>query len=317
MKLVWLFVIIALIFAPAGILDSSALQQVAGKILVEIKPGETKTFQWGLASDSDDVITLELRAEGEGAEFLSFEKNLTLEPKKLAYATFTVTIPPDHLGGIELSPSIYATEFGEKGGATVINIEMKKIPSIVIAQNENPEFRTTQASDAVPTEEQKQSTKQETKEQEPTESKDSGCLIATAAYGSEMAPQVQLLREIRDNALLKTSSGTSFMAGFNSIYYSFSPTVAAWERQNPVFKEAVKITITPLISTLSILTLVDIDSEVEMIGYGIGVILLNVGIYFVAPASAIIRLKHKYVRAVTKRGIKDPAEINIETHSFL
>ena len=301
MKLVWLFVIIALIFAPAGILDSSALQQVAGKILVEIKPGETKTFQWGLASDSDDVITLELRAEGEGAEFLSFEKNLTLEPKKLAYATFTVTIPPDHLGGIELSPSIYATEFGEKGGATVINIEMKKIPSIVIAQNENPEFRTTQASDAVPTEEQKQSTKQETKEQEPTESKDSGCLIATAAYGSEMAPQVQLLREIRDNALLKTSSGTSFMAGFNSIYYSFSPTVAAWERQNPVFKEAVKITITPLISTLSILTLVDIDSEVKMIGYGIGVILLNVGMYFVAPTSIIIKLKHKIGTAVTKR----------------
>jgi len=300
-KLVWLFVIIALIFAPAGILDSSALQQVAGKILVEIKPGETKTFQWGLASDSDDVITLELRAEGEGAEFLSFEKNLTLEPKKLAYATFTVTIPPDHLGGIELSPSIYATEFGEKGGATVINIEMKKIPSIVIAQNENPEFRTTQASDAVPTEEQKQSTKQETKEQEPTESKDSGCLIATAAYGSEMAPQVQLLREIRDNALLKTSSGTSFMAGFNSIYYSFSPTVAAWERQNPVFKEAVKITITPLISTLSILTLVDIDSEVKMIGYGIGVILLNVGMYFVAPTSIIIKLKHKIGTAVTKR----------------
>jgi len=292
-KLVWLFVTIALIFAPARVLDSSALQQVAGKILVEIKPGETKTFQWGLVSDSDDTITLELRAEGNGAEFLSFEKNLTIEPKKLAYRTFTVTIPPDHPGGMELNPSIYATEFGEKGGATVINIEMKKIPSIVIAQNENPEFRTTQASDAVPTEEQKQSTKQETKEQESTESKDSGCLIATAAYGSEMAPQVQLLREIRDSVLLKTSSGTSFIERFNPVYYSFSPTVAAWERQNPVFKEAVKITITPLISTLSILTLVDIDSEAEMIGYGIGVILLNVGMYFVAPTSAIIKLKHK------------------------
>ena len=35
-----------------------------------------------------------------------------------------------------------------------------------------------------------------------------GCLIATAAYGSEMAPQVQLLREIRDNQLMNTSSGS-------------------------------------------------------------------------------------------------------------
>ena len=35
-----------------------------------------------------------------------------------------------------------------------------------------------------------------------------GCLIATATYGSEMSPQVQLLREIRDNQLMNTESGT-------------------------------------------------------------------------------------------------------------
>ena len=49
------------------------------------------------------------------------------------------------------------------------------------------------------------------------------CLIATASYGSEMAPQVQMLREVRDNILLSTYSGTLFMDGFNSVYYSFSP----------------------------------------------------------------------------------------------
>ena len=52
---------------------------------------------------------------------------------------------------------------------------------------------------------------------------DSGCLIATAAYGTELAPQVQLLREIRDNTLFSTTSGTSFMLGFNTLYYSFAP----------------------------------------------------------------------------------------------
>ena len=70
-----------------------------------------------------------------------------------------------------------------------------------------------------------------------------GCLIATAAYGSEMAPQVQLLREIRDNQLMNTESGSAFMSGFNELYYSFSPTIADMERENPMFKEAVKLAI--------------------------------------------------------------------------
>lgn len=117
-----------------------------------------------------------------------------------------------------------------------------------------------------------------------------GCLIATAAYGSELAPQVQLLREVRDNVLFSTSSGTSFMSAFNTFYYSFSPTVADWERQSPIFKVVVKTAITPMLSTLSILNYVNIDSESEMLGYGIGIMLLNIGMYFVAPALVIAKL---------------------------
>ena len=65
----------------------------------------------------------------------------------------------------------------------------------------------------------------------PYEEEGGGCLIATAAYGSEMAPQVQLLREIRDNQLMNTESGTAFMIGFNELYYTFSPTIADMERE--------------------------------------------------------------------------------------
>ena len=118
-----------------------------------------------------------------------------------------------------------------------------------------------------------------------------GCLIATATYGSELAPQVQQLREFRDNTLLKTESGSVFMTGFNQIYYSFSPTIADWERQNPVFTEVVKLTITPLLSSLSLLNYVDMDSESEVLGYGISLILLNVGMYFALPAFIIHRVK--------------------------
>jgi len=119
-----------------------------------------------------------------------------------------------------------------------------------------------------------------------------GCLIATAAYGSELAPQVQQLRELR-NEILETNSGSAFMSGFNQFYYLFSPTIADWERSSPMFKEAVKLTITPLLASLSILNYLDIDSEHEILGYGIGVIMLNIGMYFVAPAFVITKLKKR------------------------
>jgi len=120
-----------------------------------------------------------------------------------------------------------------------------------------------------------------------------GCLIATATFGSEMAPQVQFLREIRDNTVMTTQSGTAFMTGFNQFYYSFSPAVADFERENPVFKEAVKVTLTPMLTSLTLLNYVEVDTEEEMLGYGISIILLNIGMYFVAPAAAIIAIKKK------------------------
>ena len=126
--------------------------------------------------------------------------------------------------------------------------------------------------------------------------KGGGCLIATAAFGSEMAPQVQFLREIRDNTVLQTESGTSFMTGFNQFYYSFSPVIADYERENPAFKETVKLALTPLLTSLTLLQYADINSESEMLGYGIGVILLNIGMYFVAPAALIMTVGKRIIK---------------------
>jgi len=123
-----------------------------------------------------------------------------------------------------------------------------------------------------------------------------GCLIATATFGSELSSEVQQLRELRDNHLLQTESGSAFMIGFNELYYSFSPTIADLERENLVFKEIVKLTITPLLTSLSILNYVNLDSEEEVLGYGIGVILLNIGMYFVAPAILFLKLKKMRIK---------------------
>jgi peptidyl-prolyl cis-trans isomerase B (cyclophilin B) len=130
--------------------------------------------------------------------------------------------------------------------------------------------------------------------EEPVTENGGGCLIATATYGSEMALEVQQLRELRDNILLQTESGTNFMNTFNDIYYSFSPVIADYERENPVFKEIVKIAITPMISSLSILNYVDMDSESEVLGYGISLILLNLGMYLGIPAVVIVGIKKKF-----------------------
>ncbi|MFL2907178.1 MAG: CFI-box-CTERM domain-containing protein [Nitrosopumilus sp.] len=143
------------------------------------------------------------------------------------------------------------------------------------------EILSQQSSESKSTEE---NTNQQTEE-------GGGCLIATATYGSEMAIQVQQLRELRDNQLLQTESGTAFMSAFNDIYYSFSPVIADYERENPYFKETVKLAITPMISTLSLME--NAESESEVLGFGLSVIALNLGMYLGIPAIIIFGIKKR------------------------
>ncbi len=133
-----------------------------------------------------------------------------------------------------------------------------------------------------------------------------GCLIATAAFGSEMSTQVQMLREVRDSQILQTQSGALFLSGFNQFYYSFSPIIADWERQSPIFKEIIKITITPMLTSLSLLEYSNIDSEEKMLGLGVGIILLNVGFYFGIPMYAAKIIKHNYKRSFLSWNRSDP-----------
>jgi len=82
------------------------------------------------------------------------------------------------------------------------------------------------------------------------------------------------------------------MGTFNDIYYSFSPIIADYERENPYFKEAVKITITPMISTLSLME--NANSESEVLSIGISVIMLNIGMYLGVPAIVIVGIRKKF-----------------------
>ncbi len=78
------------------------------------------------------------------------------------------------------------------------------------------------------------------------------CLIATAAYGSPLSPQVQALRNFRDGLVLKTFAGSEFMQAFNAWYYSFSPSVAFIISKSPELAAVARALIYPLIGILQV-----------------------------------------------------------------
>ena len=114
-----------------------------------------------------------------------------------------------------------------------------------------------------------------------------GCLIATAAYGSEMAPQVQHFENFVIINCYKQNQELHLWEHLTNCTIHL-PTIADMERENPMFKEAVKLGITPMISTLAIME--NADSESEVLGLGLSVIALNLGMYIGLPAFGILRL---------------------------
>lgn len=192
---------------------------------------------------------------------------------------------------IEQSRTYYSLEIqesaaeAETGKVDTKPVNIEEIPQEITQQQKELEESVVEESN------EKEIEIKISEEKQMNDSEGGGCLIATATYDSEMAPQVQMLREIRDNQLMNTESGVSFMTGFNQFYYSFSPYIADMERNNPIFKEIVKIGITPLLSTLSVMSYAESDSEV--IGYGVGVILMNIGMYFVVPITIIFKIKNE------------------------
>jgi len=91
--------------------------------------------------------------------------------------------------------------------------------------------------------------------------------------------------------LMNTESGSAFMSGFNELYYAFSPTIADMERESPIFKEIVKVGLTPLLASLTIMD--HVESESEVLGFGLSVIVLNLGMYIAAPAMMFYGISKK------------------------
>jgi hypothetical protein len=250
---------------------STATVNVGGVVIFSNTDSVSHTFSSGVPSD--DVIGTEFNsgmlAPGDSAEWI---------PQNIGEFSYFDMIHPWMQG------TIIVEEASDK---THSEMETHTEEPVVVAEEpvvvaEEP---VVVAEEPVVVAEEPTTAPQESSEE------GGGCLIATAAYGSELAPQVQMLREIRDNQLMNTESGSAFMSSFNEAYYSFSPYIADMERESPVFKEIVKAGLTPMLSTLAIMD--NAETESEVLGLGLSVIALNLGMYIAAPAMMFYGISKK------------------------
>ena len=112
--------------------NSYALQEVASKINLSLKPGDQTAFNWGIVSDSSDIITVQLKAVGDGSQFLSYPRQVTLSPQKIVYVVVNASIPTNYYGKSTFTPFLIATQAGQQGGSTVLNIQVQKLVTLHI-----------------------------------------------------------------------------------------------------------------------------------------------------------------------------------------
>ena len=74
------------------------------------------------------------------------------------------------------------------------------------------------------------------------------CFIATAAYGTDTAKEIDILREFRDTVLLPDTLGAKFV----SLYYKTSPPIANFVSQHEVLRTAVRVSfVDPIVKILN------------------------------------------------------------------
>jgi len=117
------------------------------------------------------------------------------------------------------------------------------------------------------------------------------CIIATVAYGSELAPEVQLLRNFRDNIVLSTEAGRCFMKAFNRWYYSYNPSVANSLSESDGARAIVKASLYPLVTVLQIASgiysTLPFTAELSMVLIGIMTAVL-LSLIYVFPVALLV-----------------------------
>ncbi|HKM50906.1 MAG TPA: CFI-box-CTERM domain-containing protein [Candidatus Bathyarchaeia archaeon] len=133
----------------------------------------------------------------------------------------------------------------------------------------------------------------------------SPCLIATATFGSELAPEVQFLRDFRDQQVLPTFAGFTFMSLFNSWYYSFSPNVAEYETTHTLSREVMRVLLYPLIVILqlssNVYSILEFQPELGVLAGGVLASLLIGFTYLSLPLMGLFLICRRRLNSKVKR----------------
>jgi hypothetical protein len=98
-----------------------------------------------------------------------------------------------------------------------------------------------------------------------------GCFIATAAYGTPLASEIQILREFRDEYLLTNPLGQAFV----NLYYKVSPPIAEFITEHPSLKPIVRTGLVPAVAMSTVI--VNTTSAEKMIIMGL-LVLVSVAV---------------------------------------
>jgi len=130
------------------------------------------------------------------------------------------------------------------------------------------------------------------------------CIIATTTFGSELTPEVQFLREFRDQTVLSTFAGVQFMQAFNAWYYSFSPSVADFIASQPVVKAVMRGVLYPLIGILHLSSMIysafSFSPELGVVVAGFVASSLIGAVYFTLPATVLLAVIKRFKKKTLK-----------------
>jgi hypothetical protein len=118
-----------LIFASQAL----AFSMTAGPVMIVADVGGTNTSSFGLLNSGNATITMNIRAEGDAAQFIQVPSTLDLIPNKLTYVSVTATIPVSYDGSLggNITGFVYAVQEGSPGQVQ-INIQAQKLVQILV-----------------------------------------------------------------------------------------------------------------------------------------------------------------------------------------
>ena len=123
-------------------------------------------------------------------------------------------------------------------------------------------------------------------------------MIATAAFGSVLAPEVVYMRYVRDQLIGCTPSGRTLIEAFNTFYYTWSPAVAEVITRSELLMAVFRIILLPLVGIVHVsamifrsMALMTGQTDWASVFAFVGAAIMTVSVYVALPIAAVAKSK--------------------------